>query len=262
MISQSKRAEILTALNANPNASQVAKTVGDVSLMTVWKIAKEADIQLPRRGAASIPEGKREQIIAALKANPNAGYVAQTVGVGHATVWRIAKKADIKLSRRGETSIPEEKREQIIAALKINPRASQVAKAVDDVCISTVRKIAKESKIKLSPMWRGQNSITPEKREQITKALRINPSPTQVTKRIGGVSVSTVWLIAKEINIPLNVRGRRPIPVAKREAIVKAYTEVPNLSKVAAKLGVSCGTVRQYAKAAAKNASKEPTLEI
>ena len=41
-----KRAEIIEALKVNPNATQVARQVGGVSRVGVWKIAKAAGIEL------------------------------------------------------------------------------------------------------------------------------------------------------------------------------------------------------------------------
>jgi hypothetical protein len=41
-----KRVEIIAALNVNPNAKQVARQVGGVSRVGVWKIAKAAGIEL------------------------------------------------------------------------------------------------------------------------------------------------------------------------------------------------------------------------
>jgi hypothetical protein len=54
-IPSKKRAKIIAALKANPNASKVARQVGGVSRQTVGKIAKRTGIKLtdgrPRRGA-------------------------------------------------------------------------------------------------------------------------------------------------------------------------------------------------------------------
>src|SRR5205823_442965 len=50
-ISSELRARIIAALKKNPNASAVAKQIGGVSHPTVWKIAKEAGIELSSSGA-------------------------------------------------------------------------------------------------------------------------------------------------------------------------------------------------------------------
>jgi hypothetical protein len=46
MLPPETRAKIIAALKVNPNASAVARQVGGVSFSTVWKIAKQADIEL------------------------------------------------------------------------------------------------------------------------------------------------------------------------------------------------------------------------
>jgi tripartite-type tricarboxylate transporter receptor subunit TctC len=99
-----KRAQIIDALNANPNSAAVAKQIGGVSQATVWRIAKAAGIELTAgktAGRRSIPAEKRAQIIDALKSNPNARQVARQIGgVSHVTVWKIAKAAGIELTAR------------------------------------------------------------------------------------------------------------------------------------------------------------------
>jgi transposase-like protein len=95
------RARIIAALKANPNASAVARQVGGVGKVTVWKIAKQTGIDLPAAKAArrSLPPETRARIIAALKTNPNAEAVARQVGgVSRTTVWKIAKWEDIELT--------------------------------------------------------------------------------------------------------------------------------------------------------------------
>jgi transposase-like protein len=100
-----------------------------------------------------LPEEKREQIIAALKANPNAAQVARQVGgVSQVSVWWIAKKASIELTASKPTSgnrLSEDQREEIIAALKANPNAAQVARQVGGISHVTVWKIAKKAGIEL-----------------------------------------------------------------------------------------------------------------
>jgi transposase-like protein len=51
-LSPQKRAQIIRALEANPNASAVARRVGGVSNVAVWKIAKRKGIELTLRKAA------------------------------------------------------------------------------------------------------------------------------------------------------------------------------------------------------------------
>ena len=101
-LSPETRARIVEALAANPNASRVAREVGDVSARTVGKIAKKANIRL----AAENPEkrkrlspNKRARIVEALRGNPNASMVARQIGdVSAKTVQKIAKQAKIELA--------------------------------------------------------------------------------------------------------------------------------------------------------------------
>ena len=101
-LSPQTRARIVEALAANPNASRVAREVGDVSARTVGKIAKEANIRLaaenPEKRKRLSPE-KRARIVAALRADPNASVVARQIGgVSAKTVQKIAKQAKIELA--------------------------------------------------------------------------------------------------------------------------------------------------------------------
>jgi hypothetical protein len=102
MLPPKKRAKIIAALKANPNASAVARQVGGVSKVTVWKIAKQTGIDLAAGKAArrpALPPERRAKIIAALKANPNASAVARQVGgISDVTVWKIAKREGIELT--------------------------------------------------------------------------------------------------------------------------------------------------------------------
>jgi len=149
-----KRAKIIAALKANPNANAVARQVG-VSCVTVWKIAKQTGINLAAGKAAqhALPPEKRAKIIAALKANPNTRAVARQVGgVSCVTVWKIAKQTgiDLAVGKAARRGLPPEKRAKIIAALKANPNAKEVARQVGGVSNVTVWKIAKQTGIDLT----------------------------------------------------------------------------------------------------------------
>jgi transposase-like protein len=149
MLPPEKRARIIAALKENPNASAVARQVGGVSDVTVWKIAKQTGIKLAGKGVALSPE-KRAQIVAALKTMRNARAVTRQVGaVSLSTVKKIAKQARIMLAGKGVVTTPE-KRAKIIAALKANPNATAVAKRLGGVSSWTVWKIAKQTGIKLA----------------------------------------------------------------------------------------------------------------
>ena len=94
---------------------------------------------------------KRTLIVAALMANPNASQVAKQVGVSKFTVWRIAQAEGIELTAGKKLMgwLSPEKRAQIIAALKANPIATQVARQVGGVSQVTVWKIARAEGIEL-----------------------------------------------------------------------------------------------------------------
>jgi hypothetical protein len=102
-MSPEKSAQILNRLKENPNTREVAAEVGGVSHQTVWRIAKQAGLELtagPKKGVRMRPE-QYAQIIGALEANRNASAVARQVGgVTRATVWKIAKQAGLELPRR------------------------------------------------------------------------------------------------------------------------------------------------------------------
>jgi hypothetical protein len=149
---------------------------------------------------------KRTQIIAALKANPNAKAVARQVGnVPHVAVWKIAKQIGIDLAAANvaRSALPPEKRAKIIAALKANPNASAVARQVGGVSLSTVGKIAKQTGIDLAAAYATRRCLPPETRAKIIAALKANPNAKAVAKQVGGVSFSTVWEMAKREGIDL-----------------------------------------------------------
>jgi hypothetical protein len=100
MLPPEKRAKIIAALEANPNARAVARQVGEVSNVTVWNIAKQTGIKLAAgKEARTLSPKTLAKIITALQANPNASAVTRQVGgVSHSTVWRIAKQTDIELT--------------------------------------------------------------------------------------------------------------------------------------------------------------------
>jgi transposase-like protein len=156
MLPPEKRAKIIAALKANPNAKAIARQIGGVSNVTVWKIAKQTGVDLAAGKAAgrpALPPERRAKIVAALKANPNASAVAKQVGgVSNVTVWKIAKQMGIDLAAAMTTrqALPPETRAKIIAALKANPNASAVARQVGGVSLSTVWKIAKQADIELT----------------------------------------------------------------------------------------------------------------
>jgi len=195
VVTPERRAKIIAALKANPNARSVARQVGGVSGFTVGKIAKKTGIDLAAAKAArrALPPERRAKIIAALKANPNARAVARQVeGVSYATVKLIAKQTGIELTAgqaakgNRQSRLSEEKRTQIIAALKANPNASAVAKQVGGVSSQTIRKIAKKTGIDLAAAKAARFALAPEKRAKIIAALEANPNAAAVTRQVGG----------------------------------------------------------------------------
>src|SRR5262252_8654070 len=146
-----------------------------------------------------ISQEKRRQIIAALKDNPNATQIAREVGgVNYSTVVRLAEGAGIDLTAgkaaRGHPRVSPEKHAQIIAALKDNPNAKQVAR--NGVSHTKVGKIAKAAGIALAGAEYGKR-LSAKQRAQIIGALKTNPNAAAVAKQIGGVSHTTVGKIAK-----------------------------------------------------------------
>jgi transposase-like protein len=102
-LTEEKRRRVIAALNANSNATAVAREIGGISAAGVWKIAKRAGIELTAGIAARgcnnrVPPEKRAEIVAALNVNPNATAVAREVGgVSGVGVWKIAQVEGIEL---------------------------------------------------------------------------------------------------------------------------------------------------------------------
>jgi transposase-like protein len=102
-LTEEKRRQVIAALTINSNAAAVAREIGGVSAVGVWKIAKKAGIELTAGIAARgcynrVPPDKRAEIVAALNLNPNAAAVAREVGgVSGVGVWKIAQVEGIEL---------------------------------------------------------------------------------------------------------------------------------------------------------------------
>ena len=102
-LTEEKRREVIAALNVSSNATAVAREIGGVSAVGVWKIARKAGIELPAGIAARgcnkrVAPEKRAEIVAALTVNPNATAVAREVGgVSGVGVWKIAQVEGIEL---------------------------------------------------------------------------------------------------------------------------------------------------------------------
>ena len=78
------RTQIIDALGKNPNARSVARQIGDVSHVSVWKIAKDERIELAAgkaiKGKPGISPGMRGRIIEALRgSNANPRLIARRI---------------------------------------------------------------------------------------------------------------------------------------------------------------------------------------
>jgi DNA-binding transcriptional ArsR family regulator len=148
--------------------------------------------------------------------------------------------------------IPKEKRVKIVAALKDNPNATQVAREVGGAHYRAIVRLAKGASIELTAgkAVRGHDRPSPEKRAQILAALNDNPNANQVARKIGGVSQPTVGKIAKAAGIVLTAAGKR-LSAEKRAQIIGALQANPNAREVAKQIGgVSHVGVWKIAKAA------------
>lgn len=142
---------------------------------------------------------KRIVIIAALKATPNVSHVFHSVGkrmgVSYGSVWNIAAAEGIELVRYSrqwhKPFLALETRLRVIAALKANPNALQVARKLR-VKFDTVWRIAQEEGIELS---QGRSAYE-KKCAKITEALKSNPNVSQVARNLG-VDYYAVYRVAR-----------------------------------------------------------------
>jgi hypothetical protein len=117
MIPKIKRAQIIEALKANPNASAVARAFG-VGNTAGRAISKQANIKLA--GKRKVSPEQRAQIIAALRVNPNAVAVAAAMGWSDTTVTLIAREAEIPLKMGGRFKTVADKPKAASAAARCN----------------------------------------------------------------------------------------------------------------------------------------------
>lgn len=95
-------------------------------------------------------------------------------------------------------------------------------------------------------------TITVEKIEAIVGALTANPHATQVTRDIGGVSVSTVVRIAHMAKVELTAGRKtmgRPLAPERHRRLLEARQQYPDATEIAlaAMVGVSRSTVHRFA---------------
>jgi hypothetical protein len=122
---------------------------------------------------------KRIVIIAALKATPNVSHVFHSVGkrmgVSYGSIWNIAAAEGIELVRYsrqwGKAFVARGTRLRVIAALKANPNALQVARKLH-IKRDTVWRIAQQEGIELS---QGRAAYQ-KKCAKIIEALKSNPN--------------------------------------------------------------------------------------
>jgi hypothetical protein len=146
-----------------------------------------------RARAKRLSPKQRAKVIAALKANPHARQVARRIrGATYAIVWRVAKAEGIDLSAgraaRGSRWLSSERRAEIIAALRVNPNASQVARHVGGVSEQTVRTIGLAQGIDFGAAAREKAKLLTKKRAAIVAALKFNPNASQVARQIRGLT--------------------------------------------------------------------------
>ena len=150
-------------------------------------------------------------------------------------VLRVAKNSSAM-----RQIISEEKRRQIVAALKDNPNATQVAREVGRVNYRTVVRLAERAGIELTAgkAARGRRGISPEMCAQIIAELEDNPNATQVARKISGVSNTTVSKIARAVGITLaGAEYGKRLSAEKRAQIIGALKANPNAAEVAKQIG-------------------------
>jgi transposase-like protein len=148
----------------------------------------------------------------------------------------VAKNGPVMRRQR----VSQEKRRQIIAALKDNSNATQVAREVGGVNYRTVVRLAEKAGIELTAgkAARGRRGISPELYAQIIGELADNPNATKVARKICGVSNTTVGKIAKAAGITLAgaEHGKR-LSAEKRAQIIGALQANPNAAEIAKQIG-------------------------
>ena len=96
-ITRKKEQEIIAALEKDSHASRVARTLGDVSYATVWRIADRNGIALKAgretMGRPRLPAEVWAKIAREVVANPNATQkeLARKIGVSRSTVGRVMR---------------------------------------------------------------------------------------------------------------------------------------------------------------------------
>jgi hypothetical protein len=148
--------------------------------------------------------------------------------------------------------IPETKRAEILASLRVNPSAGAVMKQ-HRVSRNAIKRIAKQANIKLA----GKRQVSAEQRAEIIAALRVNPNAVAVAAAMGW-SDSTVTAIAKAAEIPLKMGGR--FKVGNEPKAASAATRELSLAASAAHEAKTAAYAAHKAKAA--SAAKRLALAL
>jgi hypothetical protein len=96
-LTSEKEEEILAALERDPHASRVARTLRDVSYATVWRVADRAGIELTAgrqtMGRPRLPPEVWAKVEQAVEAHPEAKQLelARQTGVSRSTVGRVVR---------------------------------------------------------------------------------------------------------------------------------------------------------------------------
>ena len=96
-ITPEKEQEIIAALEKDSHASRVARTLGDVSYATGWRVADRNAIALKAgretMGRPRLPAGVWAKIAREVAANPKATQkeLARKIGVSRSTVGRVMR---------------------------------------------------------------------------------------------------------------------------------------------------------------------------
>ncbi len=153
IVSKAKRAQIVAALRVCSNAAKIARD-NDVSHWKVWHVARQEGIELSAGHAAKGPHPRVraedvDHILAALKADPSIERVKHKFpGRSTSTLWRIAKRHGVVLADPRAVRVAR-RREAIVAALRITPNATLVARDIGGIGRRAVVRIAREEKIRL-----------------------------------------------------------------------------------------------------------------
>jgi transposase-like protein len=106
-ITPEKEQEILAALEQDSHASRVARTLGDVSYATVWRIADRNAIELEAgreaKGYKRHPPELWAKVEQEVAANPDATQqeLARKIGVSRSTVGRVVRSRTGSVRRQG-----------------------------------------------------------------------------------------------------------------------------------------------------------------